>query len=402
MVQRTLYSYFPSPRPIRAACKTTFLQLPSNVRRDIYLLAGLPTESTIYLNYISSIEDYCIQEYNPLSPEQWPIEPNITQRSRTLSHFLDGYLPQPQVQLNRHCVCMDHASNVNCNINGFWSYNCKCAPLPWQLLYVSKSITDEVSSIFYSENHFSVFQDSLGGLSTLTSLPKSALADLRCLSICLNYFEPDPAQDCKRRNFGPKSWDFQCHATCTGSRKQRMFSKAKLHHEEPSIAEMQQLCRVLRSYIPPHQLKLSFTCDVDDIEIGEEVTYPLAQLPILRECSIRLGYLFFPDDKTDQTPLQQLAERTAISLITTPIQKPFNFPTLSPEIQLQILSHTSLITPYDLIFGPNTPISKSIKSPFYEPRTFPWRAYPSLPECCTTCFPCQSLSPKPKPQICFC
>ena len=403
MVQRTLHSYFHSPRPIRAACKTTFLHLPSNVRRDIYLLAGLPTESTIYLNYIPSTEDYCIQEYNPLSPEQWPTEPNITQRSRTLSHFLDGYLPQPQVQLNRHCVCIDHASNVNYNIGGFWSHNCKCAPLPWQLLYVSKSITDEVSSIFYSENHFSVFQDSLGGLSTLTSLPKSALADLRCLSICLNYFEPDPAQDCKR-NFGPKSWDVQCHATCTGSRKQRMFRKANLHHEKSSIAELQQLCQVLRTHIPPHQLKLSFTCDVNDIEIGEEVTYPLAQLPILRECSIRLGYLFFPDDKTDHTPLQQLAERTAISLTTTPIQKPFNFPALPPEIQLQILSHTPLRTPYDLIFGPNTAISKSIKSPFYEPRTFPWRAYPSLAECCTTCFPCPSLSPEPnpKPQICFC
>lgn len=249
MVQRTLHSYFHSPRPIRAAGKTTFLHLPSNVRRDIYLLAGLPTESTIYLNYILSSEEDCIQEFDPLYPEQWPTEPNITERSRTLSHFLDGCLPQPQVQLNRHCECIYHTFNADYDIRGFWTYICRCTPLPCQLLYVSKSISDEVSSIFYSENHFSVFQDSLGGFSTLISLPKSALADLRCLSICLNYFEADSAQDCNT-NFGPKSWDVECHATCIGSKKQRMFSKAKLHHEQSAIAELQQLCQVLRTHIP--------------------------------------------------------------------------------------------------------------------------------------------------------
>jgi hypothetical protein len=401
MVQRTLHNYFLSPRPVRAAPKTTFLHIPVSVRREIYLLAGLSTNTIIYLNYNSSSEEHCIQEYGSFDPEHWPPEPNIRPRSHSLSHFLDGHLPSPQIRLNRHCVCADRGSNFTRNANGRWcSYVCTCAPLPWQLLYVSKVIADEVSSIFYSENHFSLFRDGLGGLSGLNSVPKYALAKVRSLSICLNYFDADPSNNFKGRDFGPRSWDVQCHSTCAASKQQTLFSKAKRHDEISSIKELHQLCQLLQTYIPSNQLKLSFTCDVADLEIAEEVLHPLSHLPRLRECSIRLGFLHSSTSPEAIPFLQSLAKSQANALVQPDIPIPFNFTALPPEIQIQILSHTPLVSPYDLIFGPNTAISASIQSPFYEPRTFPYRAYPSMPECCLTCFP--SLSSSPSPQICAC
>jgi hypothetical protein len=406
MVQHKLHRYFPSRRPFAAVPKTTFLHLPFNVRREIYLFSGLPTDITIYLNHIPSSNDHCIQDYDPNDRENWPIEPDITPRSFSLSHFLDGYLPLPQIHLNRHCACIDHRPNARYDASNWWR-PCKCHPLPWQLLYVSKAIEAEVSSIFYSENHFSIFRDSLGGLSGLNSLPKAALRETRNLSVYLNHFNADSSLVGSRhfgrgRQFGPDSWDARCHATCAASKQQRLFSKAKRHHEMSSIHELQELCLVLKHHIQPNQLKLSFTCDAADIEIAEEVLRPLSELPLLRECAIRLGFLCLPDDPADYTPLQHLSEKHVYQLTKPSTHGKFNFTALPTEIQLQILSHTSLVTPYDLIWGINTPISTAIKSPFYEPRTFPWRQYPSLPECCNSCQPHPPSAPTPSPEICSC
>jgi hypothetical protein len=407
MAQSTLHSYFRSPLPRRPVPKTTFLNLKFAIRRDIYLLAGLTIDSTIYLNYMPSSEEHCSQEYDPREPENWPTEPNLRPRSQSLSHFLDGYLPSPHIRLNRHCVCADYGSNASGNAIGSCAYKpCTCAPLPWQLLYVSKAIAEEVSAIFYSSNHFSVFRDSLGGLSSLYSLPKLGLENLRSLSLCLNRFDPDPVQNLKESAFGPRSWDVRCHATCAASHQQRLFSQAKLHREVSSIDELEHACQVLQAQILPNILKLSFTCDVADIEIAEEILHPLSKLSHLRECSIRLGFQH-SSPNTDHIPsLQALAKRQVTDLIVHSTMTTFDFPALPYEIQLQILSYTPLVTPYDLIWGPNTPISTSIQSPFYEPRTFPYRSYPTVPECCGTCSPSlsptNSLSISDNPQICAC
>lgn len=379
MVQHTLHRYFHSQRPVRPPPKTTFLHLPFNVRREIYLLSGLPADSTVYLNYIHSSNKPCIQQYDLHDLEHWPTEPRITPRSQSLVHFLDGHLPWPQVHLNRHCECIDEGPNEG------WRHLCTCDPLPWQLLYVSKAISDEVSSIFYSDNHFSIFRDSLGGLSGLNSIPRAALGTMRSLSICLNYVEQD--SNLKGRKFGPESWDVRCHALCAGSKQQQLFTKAKRHDEAVSVEELHKLCRLLQAHVQPNHLKLSFICDVADVEIAEQVIRPLSHLPLLRECSIRLGFLHFTP-LSEQIPLlQQLARKTADAMTHRPNPKAFRYTDLPTEIQLQILSHTSLITPYSLIWGLNTEIASTISSPFFEPRTFPYLSYPSASECCSKCSP---------------
>ncbi|KAH6694872.1 hypothetical protein BKA61DRAFT_623996 [Leptodontidium sp. MPI-SDFR-AT-0119] len=390
MVQPTIYKYFHAPRPIRAAAKTTFLHLPFAVRREIYLLSGLLTNSTVYLNYISSSNEHCIQEYSPVGREHWPTEPSIAPRSQSLAHFLDRYLCWPQVHLNRHCACIDEPS-TNYNPPGF-GYRCTCDPLPWQLLYVSKTIADEVSSIFYSENHFSIFRDGIGGLSCINFLPKTALRTIGSLEVCLDPI--DPEFDFGRRLVGPEEdldiWDHP------GSKQQRLFGNAK-RYRETSIDEWKRLCWVLQTHTQPNQLKLLLTYNTADIEIAAELLRPLSQLPPLRECAIHLGTPL-PENSIDYIRLQVLAKSQVNRLTKRFLPSTFNFAALPTEIQLQILSHTSLVTPYDLIWGYNDYISSTIKSTFYEARAYRrpgFRPNPSLDAmCCGNCSP--SL------QICSC
>ncbi len=380
MVQHRLQKYFRSQqdRGRGAVPKTTFLLLPYNIRRRIYLHAGLLSNSTNYLKYVRSSNEHCIQAYNPHHPESWPSEEEITPRSHSLSHFIDGYLPWPATHLNRHCTCLDIWYSHT------WYNGCKCDPLPWQLLYVSKTIAEEVSSIFYSENHFGVFRDSLGGLSGLRSLPKDALTKLTSLSICLNFFDEEG------RGFGPESRNW-CHAVCSTSTKERLFRKAKRHDELASIKEWQQIFQLLKSHIKPNQLKLYFLCDVAHIEIAEEVLRPFWQLPPLRECSIRLGLIYLHSGSDQSGTFLQLAKQTVNMVISRSSQRNFRYTELPTEIQLQILGYTDLVTPYDLVWCINTEIGSAISSPFYEKRTFHCHADAGGSSCCGQCSPISGL-----------
>lgn len=186
-----------------------------------------------------------------------------------------------------------------------------------------------------------------------------------------------------------------CHLACTPFKvfkQQQLLTKSAFRHKPSPFDAGEQLCRLLQAHIQPNQLKLALTCDIADIEIAEEIIRLFSQLPLLRDCAIRLG-TFLPDSSIDFTPLQVLAERHGKHLTNQHILKTFSFAALPTEIQLQILSHTSLVTPYDLIWGFNTPISSAIKSTFYEARIF--RDYPnhrSHTECCGDC--------SPSPHIC--
>ena len=240
-----------------------------------------------------------------------------------------------------------------------------------------------------------MFRDSIRGLSGLNFLSKAALQKMRSLEICLNYFDlhldlnGQSLFGGEGRKFGPESWDLQCHPACTPFRRQSLFSKARQHHEGSSVDEWHRMCRLLQT-IPPNQLKLSLTCDTAEIEIAEDVLRPISCLSRLREYALRLGPLYLPGSSVDFTPLLSLAESEVKRLTTYPFLKGFNFAATPTEIQLQILSHTSLVTPYDLIWGFNTPIASSIKSAFYEARTVPWyRRYPNFSDadCCGDCSP---------------
>src|SRR6187402_82475 len=160
MVQPRIDEYF---KPARAAAKgTSIFKLPYAIRRSIYIYAGLRSKSVIYLNYQSNDEQP--EMYEGLDPRRWPAkETPVTLQSLSLSHFLDGPLPYPEIHLERWCgLCSPE--------------DCECSILPYQLLYASKLIGDEVSSIFFSENYFSIYRNGLGGLSCLRTLPRRAIS----------------------------------------------------------------------------------------------------------------------------------------------------------------------------------------------------------------------------------
>lgn len=370
MVQPTLNQYFRLFRP--PASKVTFLDLPYALRRRIYLDAGLLSKSTIYLNYVPSSSDHCGLEYVADNLEKWPTEETISARSFSLAHFLDGYLSWPEIRLNRHCLCLDQqASN---------DPQCKCTALPYQLLYVSKAVGKEVSTILYSENHFSVYRTGLGGLSSLSRLPPKALAHVKSLSICLNFYDEDNRWG---HDFGPDSGG-SCHAACEVSKLGRLFSNAKRHDERATLKEWQKLCRLLESQFQPSCLKLFLTCDVADIEIAEEVVQPLLQLPTLQDCAVRLGSHYIRTNVDCSQLLTELARRTVDKVTARSGQRNFRYQDLPKEIQVRILGYTELVTPCDLVWAFNTDVARQIKSPYYELRTF---RCPSFPSCCQDCSP---------------
>jgi hypothetical protein len=390
MVQRTLHEYFPSKRSCdRAASpKVTFLHLPQGIRRRIYLDAGLVSKYPIHLNYLVAEERNCVQDYDPDYPELWPVEDEdrITVRSKSLSHFLDGPVPWPKIQLNRHCTCLKDGAA--------W---CGCGAFPYQLLYVWKAIVNEVLAIFYSENHFTVFRNSLGGLSALRSLSRKALSQMTSLSIYLNVVDEDE----REWIFGSDSFSY-CHAMCSVSKIDRAFRKERHWDETVSIKEWQRLCKILRPNIKPNRLKLFLTCDMADMELSHEFLQPLLQTPTLqlRECSIRLASGFLkPGNINYHTPgsLQELAAlarlnaQQAAGQLTTyrSTKASFRYGDLPKEVRLQILENTELVSPFDLAWTSNPPVDLAYqpqKSQFYEHRTFQYGTYgPAL--CCQKCSP---------------
>jgi len=391
MVQRALHEYFPSKRSCGGAAspRITFLHLPQDIRRRIYLDAGLVSKYPIHLNYLAEGEHSCVQDYDPDYPELWPVEDEdqITDRSRSLSHFLDGPVPWPKIQLNRHCTCLEEGAP--------W---CECDALPYQLLYVSKAIVNEVTAIFYSENHFTVFRNSLGGLPALGSLSRKALSQMTSLSIYLNFVKED-----EREWWTPGRHSFpQCHAMCSASKMNWAFRKERHWDETVSLKEWQRLCKILRPNIKPNRLKLFLACDMADIELSEEFLRPLLQTPTLqlRECSIRLApgflkpggtYCHTPRSLQELAALARLNAQQAAEQLTTnrSTQSSFRYGDLPKEIRLQILGHTELVSQFDLAWASNQPVALAYQphqSQFYEHRTFQYGAYESV-ICCQKCSP---------------
>jgi hypothetical protein len=382
MGQQTLDRYIHRSRSVAASPKPTvsFINLPFPIRRQIYLHAGLVSESIIYLNYSYSSSGHCDLDYSSDNPEQRPTEETISARSSSLTHFLERYLCWPRIHLNWHCSCLEEQSASN-------RYECECDELPYQLLYVSQSIAKEVSTIFYSENHFGVFRDGLGGLSALSRLPPRALASMTSLSVCLNFYDEEHRWG---RPFGPESKSCY-HIVCGASMGEGLLSCAE-RRDEHVVKEWQALCKLLGPEIQPNQLKLSLTCDVADVEIAQEFVRLLLTLPPLRDCAVRLGSHYTYTEVDSSQSLTQLARQTVKKATNSSTQHSFRYRDLPKEIQTLILEYTELVSPFDLVWALNSDIAKHISSPYYEHRTFHSNmSSPVSSSCCQKCTPEQRL-----------
>jgi hypothetical protein len=361
-----------NPRVVVPA-STTFLHLPFAIRHRIYEYAGLfgyaeyagPDDNrAICLNYRDPGDDRGPgHERDPDDPDPlddrdaddvqldgvpWhryglerfiqcgSFEENVlSDYSRSVSRFLDGYLQRPVIPLERFC-CERAADRYN-------PFPCSCEVLPSQLLDVSRSIAREVKAVFFSENPFFVDRSLVGGLSVLQRLGTISLSYITSLTIALSE---------------------TCHWYCMGEftglicpwRGKMLDCGHKVSlaapptkGEESDFLKWKRCCNQLASVLEPKRLKLCFSCEVTDMDTAKKYTTPLLRLPELRECAIRLG------GNPENHSLQELAEMTAIQMKHRPISRqalPFRLMDLPNEIRLMILEATDLVTPFALAWSP--------------------------------------------------
>ena len=145
MPQRRIDWYFPrqsltSPPPSGAS----FLDLPYPLRRRIYLLTGLVR--------------FCPINFN--------------------QEGLNLYKYRGKHSLKNACFYKVRKF-YDRDFGKDFIYSCSCTPLPISLLYVSRIISDEVSSILYSQNKFTISQSDSWGLQPLRNLSSKALKLLK-------------------------------------------------------------------------------------------------------------------------------------------------------------------------------------------------------------------------------
>ncbi|KAF7865990.1 hypothetical protein EAF04_006153 [Stromatinia cepivora] len=143
-------------------------------------------------------------------------------------------------------------------------------------------------------------------------------------------------------------------ARCCVAPHKKKYSTECCHqeHDEPLgtsseneaiVVEWQRAGRYIASCIKPSVLKLYFTCDVENLEVGQRVVDPFRSMPTLADCSIRLSH-------GHHALLQGLAVETAVLVkqwrTAPPDDEPtFRFMDLPQELRLQVLKYTDLVTP---------------------------------------------------------
>jgi hypothetical protein len=123
-----------------------------------------------------------------------------------------------------------------------------------------------------------------------------------------------------------------------------MWDRASLSSQDaelgPLLLEWQHLTSHLARYLNSYQLRLSVVCDTLDHQVAHQIVQPIKGLPLLTSCALRLGQ--------SPTPrLRLLAETTTRHATGQPPIPSAIFPwqNLPSEIQLRILSHSTLVAP---------------------------------------------------------
>ena len=319
MSQQLLSHYSPSSSKPFPLSGTSFLDLPANVRRRVYILAGLVRFCPIDLN----LEGANRRDYRNESRRRHYCDPDLAypifcQYARR-RFFNDDELP---------------GDGEN--------YNCICPLLPYQLLRVSHSINEEVSSILYSENSFRISRNNRHGLRPLTNLNPKALVSLRSVTIRLRSGSCVFRHDCTKP---PR--DCGCHPLCNTHNFHDKPLGYNVHEDQIILDEWASLVDKIACHIRPSYLSLGVVCDVKDSETALPFLKPFSQLPRLRDFAIRLG-------RSPDLILQYLAQQTSSQMmgLSLDIASPRFRGHLPGEVLIQILGYTDLVAPFDLEWRP--------------------------------------------------
>jgi hypothetical protein len=334
----------------------SFLGLPDNVRKRIYLYAGLISGWDIDLNGRRTKYAYCFQ-------------------------------PGPDFEKS------------------------------YKLLFICRLVYSEASSILYSTNRFFIRYNDAGsvqardlhsrrmwpkavipkqsqGLEGLKALTASSLRHLSHLTVHLNI------SSCLG-----KSCD--CLRPPPDDEYHRLWIDPPLRKSSQEIiSEWQTAAHHLRTYMSPSRLRLYFVCDSDGSETAAQVVQPLRNIPTLIDCRIRLARHHDPH-------LSELAKEAAMRSMGYLVPSDyatstssFRFFDLPQEVRYQILEYTDLVTPLcEVEWNPKT----KFKLRFSRASCFNWERCRDSRPCDPSLFPacqfrdCWHNGPRQFREIgCFC
>ena len=313
MRQTTLHNYgFPTSSRLPYAPnddtnhgKNMLMSLPPELRRKIYIYAGLFSGFDIQLNYEPPDEDeideeFCTQYLSRSDLQDIPQQREIKPWSEQVSHFIEGPVRYPKLLLDRSIRPPLPSDSERL---GDFAFKQNQA-LPISLLYVTQEIAREVKKLFWAENHFSLASSDIGGLGIFNILPTIALSNFTALSIRLNHWDEEVIRADARRSLEPAP----CHAACPSYGHEGPLCVPKNKSEKLTMSKWSDVCRRLAIYSKPKQLQLWVLCDVADVTSAKAWLSPLAKLPLLAACSIRLR-----GDKEDRD-LTNFARCISVSL----------------------------------------------------------------------------------------
>ena len=328
MFQRKLDEYFvlkPKPPP----SGLSFLDLPYNVRYQIYGYARVMRTCPIDLTFQHE-EENCSEIVDSLLDDPVSSEPLIPRD---------------------HCFNRRYDLETYCNDWDCCGWGCD-TPLPHQLFYVSRLVHQEVSTLFYSQNHFKIRYDDPNAFRTLCTLTPQSTALITTLTIHLNYYSPCPPRDpfsCGCLHRCQRCTRYKAYGSCPRCLCSSNSPLSNIsRHDKTVISEWAKLVKYIAPHITPSQLKLCLICDTADRATAETILAPLTHFPILSECSIRIS-------RSPDRDLQRLLKATTLRLTgrsENAFRRPFPFTLLPTELQLRILTHTDLVAPADLDWDP--------------------------------------------------
>jgi hypothetical protein len=157
--------------------------LPFHIRYRIYEYATV-TGRVVRINYMRPA-GVCPQTYTSRLEEGFQKE-YLTPYSQSVSHFLDGPIPNPNIRLDRRCRCfMTDPYSSDDTI-------CNCVPFPSQLLWFCPRLARVISCVFFSKNYFRICGSDLGGLSQPQFLPPTQRAAMTHISLNSSEYDRIP------------------------------------------------------------------------------------------------------------------------------------------------------------------------------------------------------------------
>ncbi|SPO06070.1 uncharacterized protein DNG_08759 [Cephalotrichum gorgonifer] len=284
-----------------------FMDLPPSIRRSVYIFLGLPVDEFISLNRAS--------------------HPDI-----------DGALLA--------------GGDVN-DLEPFFEddYDGKA---PWHgpiasLLLVTTAISNEVRTIFFSQNVFFINQGRWGSLKQLQDIGASGWRDLRSLTVflqpchCLTVSCTHPrcsAHDLNREDDLYDDMTDVVHGAYFNRKKNkhcRPLNEVN-YNDRQILLQWEKICDRIATYGQPNRLVLLLMAMVDNVDTARRVVEPLFAFP--RPLDVKIS---FGDPEKNCEALRELARETVLRVVDPPPDpKPFPFLELPVELQVMILEHTCL------------------------------------------------------------